>query len=59
LLTVSDHGSGPPADDESAGSPTRFGLATMRERAEAANGWWRMESAEDGGTVVSCWVPCV
>jgi signal transduction histidine kinase len=59
LLTVSDQGSGPPADDESAGSPTRFGLATMRERAEAANGWWRMESAEDGGTVVSCWVPCV
>jgi signal transduction histidine kinase len=29
----------------------------MRERAEAANGWWRLEPAEGGGTLVSCWVP--
>jgi PAS domain S-box-containing protein len=57
LLTIADEGSGPPSEDPHAGSPMRFGLATMRERAEAANGWWRLEPAEGGGTLVSCWVP--
>jgi len=57
LLTIADEGSGPPTDDQAAGSAMRFGLATMRERAEAANGWWRMEPADGGGTLVSCWVP--
>jgi PAS domain S-box-containing protein len=57
LLTIADAGSGPPPKDPQTGSPMRFGLATMRERAEAASGWWRIESADGGGTVVSCWVP--
>jgi PAS domain S-box-containing protein len=57
LLTIADEGGGPPADDPSGGSPMRFGLATMRERAEAADGWWRIEPAGGGGTIVSCWVP--
>ena len=57
LLTIADAGSGPPSEDLLAGSPMRFGLATMQERAEAANGWWRLEPAEGGGTLVSCWVP--
>jgi signal transduction histidine kinase len=57
LLTIADEGSGPPSEDPQAGSPMRFGLATMRERAEAADGWWRLEPAEGGGTLVSCWVP--
>jgi PAS domain S-box-containing protein len=57
LLTIADKGSGPPSEDPPAGSPMRFGLATMRERAEAANGWWRLDTAEGGGTLVSCWVP--
>jgi PAS domain S-box-containing protein len=57
LLTIADEGSGPPPKDPKAGTPMRFGLATMRERAEAANGWWRIGSADGGGTLVSCWVP--
>jgi PAS domain S-box-containing protein len=57
LLTIADEGSGPPPEGQQAGSSMRFGLATMRERAEAANGWWRLEAAEGGGALVSCWVP--
>jgi signal transduction histidine kinase len=36
----------------------RFGLAIMRERAELAGGWFRIESADDDGTTVEAWIPC-
>lgn len=34
-----------------------FGLATMRERAEAAGGWCTIESLDWGGTAVEFWLP--
>lgn len=33
-----------------------LGLASMRERAELAGGWWRIESTVDSGTTVTTWV---
>ncbi|HEY3208369.1 MAG TPA: hypothetical protein VGL18_01035 [Actinomycetota bacterium] len=35
----------------------RIGLTQMRERAEAAGGWFRIESARGSGTVVEFWIP--
>jgi signal transduction histidine kinase len=37
--------------------PGHLGLALMRERAEFAGGWFRMESARASGTTVTVWVP--
>jgi signal transduction histidine kinase len=34
-----------------------FGLASMRERAESAGGWWRLESTPGAGTTVEFWLP--
>jgi PAS domain S-box-containing protein len=34
-----------------------FGLAIMRERAELAGGWFRIESAPDDGTTIEAWIP--
>ncbi len=33
------------------------GLLSMKERAEMAGGWWRIESAPGAGTTVEFWVP--
>ena len=35
----------------------QLGLASMRERAELASGWSRIESGPSEGTTVSCWLP--
>jgi signal transduction histidine kinase len=53
LVTIRDDGRGAdtPPDARS------FGLASMRERAESAGGWWRIESGRTGGTTVEFWVP--
>jgi signal transduction histidine kinase len=52
LVSVRDDGRG-----VVAGPGARsFGLAAMRERAESAGGWWRIESA-GGGTTVEFWLP--
>jgi signal transduction histidine kinase len=53
LVTIRDDGCGAdtPPDARS------FGLASMRERAESAGGWWRIESGRTGGTTVEFWVP--
>jgi signal transduction histidine kinase len=53
LVTVRDNGGG------IAGPPDArsFGLASMRERAESAGGWWRIGSEEDNGTAVEFWLP--
>jgi signal transduction histidine kinase len=52
-VTVQDDGSGV----QSAPSVRSFGLAAMRERAESAGGWWRIDSAPGGGTTVEFWLP--
>jgi signal transduction histidine kinase len=52
-VTVRDDGRG----SESAPSARSFGLAAMRERAEAAGGWWRIDSTPGAGTTVEFWLP--
>jgi signal transduction histidine kinase len=52
-VTVHDDGSGV----QSAPSVRSFGLAAMRERAESAGGWWRIDSAPGAGTTVEFWLP--
>lgn len=37
--------------------PGHLGLATMRERAELAGGWLRIDSGAGAGTTVECWIP--
>jgi signal transduction histidine kinase len=37
--------------------PGHLGLTLMRERAEFAGGWFRLESARAWGTTVTAWVP--
>jgi nitrate/nitrite-specific signal transduction histidine kinase len=38
-------------------SPGHLGLASMRERAELAGGWLRIETVAGQGTQVEFWVP--
>jgi PAS domain S-box-containing protein len=38
--------------------PGHVGLRIMRQRAEMAGGWFRVESTPGEGTVVEYWVPC-
>jgi signal transduction histidine kinase len=52
-VTVRDDGKG----IESAPGTRSFGLAGMRERAESAGGWWRIESQPGEGTTVEFWLP--
>jgi signal transduction histidine kinase len=56
LLRVADDGvgfaSGPPA----ANGALHFGVANMRERAEQAGGWLRIDHPPSG-TVVEAWIP--
>lgn len=55
-LRVTDDGVGFNVED--AGPvPGHLGLAAMRERAELAGGWLRIESAVDAGTTVEFWLP--
>ena len=37
--------------------PGHLGLATMRERAQIAGGWTRIENRSEGGVVVEAWIP--
>jgi signal transduction histidine kinase len=34
-----------------------MGLTSMRERAEMAGGWWRVDSAKGQGTAIEFWIP--
>ena len=56
LVQVTDDGVG---FDLAAAQPRpgHLGLASMRERAEIAGGWWRLMSDPGVGTEVSAWVP--
>ncbi len=56
LLRVSDDGVGF-CVDEAEPVPGHLGLAAMRERAELAGGWLRIDSAAGAGTTVECWIP--
>lgn len=56
LLRVSDNGVGFRVDDASP-VPGHLGLAAMRERAELAGGWLRIDSTAGAGTTVECWIP--
>jgi PAS domain S-box-containing protein len=55
---IADDGIGFRADGVAARSrPGHIGLQSMRERAEALGGWWRIESRPQGGTRVEFWLP--
>jgi PAS domain S-box-containing protein len=54
LLRVEDDGVGV---SEDGGEGMRFGVSTMRERAELAGGWLRLSPRPEGGTIVECWIP--
>lgn len=56
-LRVQDNGQGFSAGDRAGGSIGHFGLQSMRERAEAAGGRWRVRTAPGEGTAVEAWVP--
>jgi signal transduction histidine kinase len=57
LVRVGDDGIGIPAETIAEGRPGHLGLTSMRERAEAAGGWTRIETGPSGGTVVEAWLP--
>ena len=54
---VSDDGVGMASDRASRPEPGHLGLRAMRERAEMAGGWWRIESALGTGTRIEFFVP--
>jgi signal transduction histidine kinase len=53
-VTVSDNGRGITAPENGR---WRFGLSTMRERAESVGGGLDIRSAPDAGTTVEAWLP--
>ena len=55
-FVISDNGVG--LDPETVRSPSGHrGLATMRDRAEIAGGWFRLEGSPREGTTVRFWIP--
>jgi signal transduction histidine kinase len=56
MMRLSDDGAGFHA---SAAEPLagHLGLASMRERAEIAGGWWRLTTEPGRGTEITTWVP--
>lgn len=60
LAKVADNGDGIKARGEASheASPgEHIGMASMRERAEAAQGWFRVSSEPGEGTTVAFWIP--
>ena len=55
-VRVEDDGEGF-ATGEMGPLPGHLGLPGMRERAELAGGWSRVNSSPGAGTVVEAWVP--
>jgi PAS domain S-box-containing protein len=55
LIQVEDDGVG--FDAETVPSSSHLGLASIRERAELAGGWSRIESSQGTGTLLTCWLP--
>jgi signal transduction histidine kinase len=56
-VRIADDGVGLPPGQSDRSAPGHLGLTAMRERAELAAGWWRIESPPGGGTVVEFWIP--
>jgi PAS domain S-box-containing protein len=54
---ITDDGVGFDVDDTTMSPPHHLGLTSMRERAELAGGWLRIDSRLDRGTKVEIWVP--
>jgi len=57
FLRIRDDGRGFDAREPARVRRGHLGFQAMRERAELAGGWWRIDSAPGAGTVVECWVP--
>nr|WP_245191967.1 PAS domain-containing sensor histidine kinase [Amycolatopsis azurea] len=60
LAKVVDNGDGMKTDAETSrdvSSGEHIGMASMRERAEAAQGWFRISSGPGDGTAVAFWIP--
>jgi PAS domain S-box-containing protein len=57
LVQVVDDGIGFAQEEGTRSAPSQLGLAALRERAEIAGGWCRIESAPGVGTTVEIWVP--
>lgn len=55
-ISVTDDGVGL-ASETAVSPPGHRGLATMRDRAAIAGGWWRVEPVEPHGTRVRFWLP--
>jgi glucose-6-phosphate-specific signal transduction histidine kinase len=57
-VQIDDDGDG--FDPPDGGSvPGHLGLTAMRERAQIAGGWWKLESRLGSGTSISFWLPGV
>jgi PAS domain S-box-containing protein len=57
FLRVRDDGIGVPLEALTDVRPGHLGLTSIRERAEAAGGWSRIEALASGGTIVEAWLP--
>jgi signal transduction histidine kinase len=58
LVRVADDGVGVrPGQIARTSRAGHLGVTLMRERAEFAGGWFRLDSTPSGGTTVSVWVP--
>jgi signal transduction histidine kinase len=57
LVSVKDDGEGMAQPGAGTTRSRSFGVAGMRERAQMAGGWWRLDSAPGEGTTVEFWVP--
>ncbi len=57
LVRIRDDGVGFDAREPGRIRRGHLGFQAMRERAELAGGWWRVDSAPGAGTVVEFWVP--
>ncbi len=56
-VTISDNGAGFDPNEIGRGAFPRFGLSTMRERAEASGGTFRLTSIPNGGTTIEVAIP--
>jgi two-component system sensor histidine kinase UhpB len=59
LARVQDDGVGLGVEAAPGRWPGGVGLASMKERAELAGGWWRIESEPGRGTAIQTWLPDV
>ena len=57
-VQIDDDGSGF-TPNGSGSAPGHLGLTAMRERAQIAGGWWKLESHPGAGTSVAFWLPAV